>query len=245
MTQAALTDKQVAFLDGVPGDQHFPVHGTPLAEKARDFLLGTRLNELVDAIAAGLATQAQVDAMNAAETDGELPIAILGGTADAGTWTKAVTSGGLETVTRTANSGNHGYWIPVIIPHRTASGRGIKPTGIVANYSVNTADLDDVRFELWKVTQGADDAARTAAVLFGDDNADYDAAHNTAIERGDDSTGPELHKVTVADAGTPGFLGAGETLLLRVYVDGDAGGAGAFVLTSAVLKYTLKPMDIA
>lgn len=226
-----LTDAQVAFLDGIPGAPGYPVSGTPLAAKAPDFLLGTRLRLLEDA-------QDELAAIVASETDGEQAIDILAGQADAGTWTKAITSGGLQTVTKTANAGIQSYWIPILIPHRTSTSRGIKPTGIVANYSVNTADLDDVLFEVWKVTQGADNAARTAAVLFGDDNADYDAAHNTTAERGDDTLAPELHKIIVTDAGTPAYLGAGETLLLRVKVDGDAGPNGVFILTSAVLKYT-------
>jgi hypothetical protein len=88
------------------------------------------------------------------------------------------------------------------------------------------------------VTQGADNAARTAAVIAGDVDADYDSAHNSAAERADDTTAPELHKIVMSDAGTPAFLAAGESLMLRVYVDGDAGPSGVFILTDAVLTFS-------
>lgn len=175
-----------------------------------------------------------------AETDKQLVIPLAAGVADGGTWTKAITSGGLETVTRTAADAPTSFWADIPIPTKRTAAKGIKPTGLLVNYTVATADVADVRFEVWKVTQGADNAARTAAVVFGEDNADYDAAHNTAVERGDDTAAPELHLATITDAGTPAFIGAGETLKLRCYVDGDAGAAGTVVVTSAVLLYTDK-----
>lgn len=187
----------------------------------------------------------QIAALGAENTDGQLRIPLLAGQADGGTWTKAVTSGGLVSVARTAADAPDSFWVEVPVPSRTTASKGIKPTGLRVNYSVATADVSDVRFELWKVTQGADNAARTAAVLFGDDNADYDAAHDTAAERGDDTAAPELHLAIVSDAGTPAYLAAGETLLLRCYVDGDAGAAGVVTVTDAVLLFSETLVDLA
>jgi len=182
-------------------------------------------------------------AVLADNTDGEICVQFDQGVADAGTWTPTGSDGGLKSLTRTAANAVESFWAEIPIANRTTALRGIMPTGITANYAVDTADLDDVRFELWKVTQGADGAARTAAVLFGEDNADYDTDHNTPAERGDDSAGPELHRVTVTDAGTPAYMGASETLLLRIYCDGDAGAAGVLEVTSVVMRFTEQRID--
>uniref|UniRef100_A0A6M3J7R9 Uncharacterized protein n=1 Tax=viral metagenome TaxID=1070528 RepID=A0A6M3J7R9_9ZZZZ len=185
-----------------------------------------------------------MSAVVADNTDGQLSIPIHTGIAEAGTWTKA-TAAGLQTVTRTAAGAAQSYWIPVPIGNRSTASKGIKPTGLLVNYTLNAEDADDCRFELWKVTQGADNAARTAAALFGEDNADYDEAHNLAAERGDSTNAPELHLATIVDAGAPAFLATGEELLLRVYVDDTTGGNAVFVLTSAILTYTEQLLDYA
>lgn len=188
---------------------------------------------------------AKVAALGAENADGQVPIPLLAGLADGGTWTAAVTSGGLVSVARTAADAPDSFWVEIPVPSRTAASKGIKPTGLRVNYSVATADAADVRFELWKVTQGADGAARTAAVLFGDADEDYDAAHDTAVKRGDDTGAPELHLAIVTDAGTPAYLAAGETLMLRCYVDGDAGPASVVTVTNAVLLVSETLVDLA
>ena len=196
-------------------------------------------------VEAALAESAtKIAALGAENTDGQLAIPLLAGLADGGTWTAAVTSG-LVSVARTAADAPDSFWVDVPIPSRTTASKGIKPTGLRVNYSVATADAADVRFELWKVTQGADGAARTAAVLFGDADEDYDADHDTAAKRGDDTGAPELHLAIVTDAGTPAYLAAGETLLLRCFVDGDAGPASVVTVTSAVLLFSETLVDLA
>lgn len=177
-----------------------------------------------------------VAAIRAENTDLQVQIPILAGTGDAGTWTAAVTSGGLETVTRTAAAATESFWVPIPLPARTTASKGIKPTGLLVNYSVDTADATDLTCELWKVTQGADGASPTAAVVFGDANGDYDAAHDTAAERGDDTANPELHLATVTDAGTPAYVGTGEALLFRFKVVDP--GTSDVVLKSAILTYS-------
>lgn len=158
------------------------------------------------------------------------PIDILSGVGDAGTWTKAATSGGLSTVTRTAAAAAQSFW--VALPQVKT---GDLILGVDANYSANTADLEDVRFEIWEETLGANGAAPTAAVAFGEDNADYDADHNTTAERGLDTAAPQLHRVIMRNAGDPVVAAAGKVYKLRVFVDGDAGPNGVFVLNNAQL----------
>lgn len=188
---------------------------------------------------------AKIAALGAENTDGQLRIPLLAGVADGGTWAPSVTTGGLVGVARTAADAPSSYWVDVPVPTRTTASKGIKPTGLRVNYQVATADVADVRFELWKVTQGADNAARAAAVLFGEDDADYDGAHNTAAKRGDDTAAPELHLAIVTDAGAPAYVGAGESLLLRCFVDGDAGAAGVVTVTDAVLLYSETLVDLS
>ena len=155
---------------------------------------------------------------------------ILSGTLDGGAWAKAATSGGLATVTHTPAAGAQSYWIPL---PKVKTGDLI--VGVDANYSAGVAVADDIRFEIWAETLGADNAAPTAAVLMGDDNADYDAAHNTAAERGDITAAPELHKIAMRNAGTPVVAEDDKVYKLRVLVDGDSGASNTFVLKNAVL----------
>lgn len=157
-------------------------------------------------------------------------IDIQSGLGDAGTWTKAVLSTGLATVTRTAAAGAQSFWVP--LPQVK---EGDLLVGVDANYSVATADLEEVRFELWAETLGANGAAPTAAVLFGEVDADYDADHNTAAERGLDTANPQLHRITMRNAGDPVVALPGAVYKLRVLVDGDAGPTGVFVLNNAQL----------
>jgi hypothetical protein len=196
------------------------------------------------AIAAASAAQTDATEICAANTDGIISIPILGGTKDGGTWTPAILSSGLVSVTRTAAAGSSSWWCDIPLPARTTASKGRKPTGLRVNYTVLTATADDVRFELWKVTQGADGVTRTAVVLFGEDNADYDASHNTAAERGDHTGAPELHLAIVTDAGVPVFLGAGESLKLRCFVEGNPGGTSVVTITDANLLYTEALVDL-
>lgn len=206
------------------------------------------LNDMLGAaegVEADVATlQAQTAALGAENTDCRVAIPLIG-FKDGGTWTPSQTSGGLTSLARTASAGHSSYWIDIPLPTRTTASKGSKPTGVRVNYTVATADLDEVRFEVWKVTEGANGAARTAVCLFGDDNADYDADHNTNAERGLDTANPQLHLAVVSDAGVPAYLAAGESLKLRCFVEGDAGGTGVFVVTNATMVYSETRVDLS
>ena len=199
--------------------------------------------DVVAAQADATSALAKAAARGAENTDCRQAIPLIG-LKDGGTWTPGMTSGGLASVTRTAAVGSSSYWLDIPIGTRTTASKGRKPTGVRVNYSVATADVDNVRFEVWKVTEGANGAARTAVCLFGDDNADYDADHNTSAKRGLDTANPQLHLAVVTDAGTPAYLGAGETLKLRCFVEGDPGGLGTVVITGATLVYAETPNDL-
>jgi hypothetical protein len=186
------------------------------------------------------ALDVETTAIGAENTDGEFAIGLLGAP-EAGGWSTGA-AGGIHALNRTPAAATESYWIPVNLGSRTTSSKGIKPTGLTVNYSVGTADATDVRFEIWKLTQGADGAAPTAAVLFGEDNADYDANHDSTTKRGDDTAAPELHKATLIDAGTPAYMAAGEALVLRVFVIDP--GTAQVIVQSAVLQYSETLVDL-
>jgi hypothetical protein len=171
-------------------------------------------------------------------TDMAVPISLHAGSAESGTWSFAA-RGSMPALERTAATSTDVYWLDIIVPGRNATDLGIKPTSLEVKYEVDTADLDDVTFELVKYELGADGAAHNtpSSTLAGDNDAHYDAAHDTAAERGDDTAAPELHKAVIT-VPSPAYLTTRELLRLKITVDGDAGGAGVFALIGAVMNYS-------
>ena len=222
----ALDPNVKAHLDGERGS-------SPLAGLAAKTKLGTRLDELVTLN----------DALAAENTDGQLPIPLLRGLADGGTYTPAISATGVRTITRTAADAVDSFWVEVPVENRTAAGKGIKPTGVRVSYSVGTAAADDIRFELYRRTVPADNAAPAVPVLLGGDlDAHYDAAHNTAAERGDATGAPEQHTL-VMTLPTPTYLGTDEQLLLRCFCDGAL--TSVIVITDAVLLFDETRVDVS
>lgn len=209
---------------------------SPLGTIAPKVLLGTRLNEAA-------AAAAQAAALGAENTDGQMQIPLFSGIADGGTYTKAITSAGVRTVTRAAADPADSFWVEIPVRARTSTGKGIKATGVKLVYSVNTADAQDIRAELYKRVIPADNAAPAAPTLLGgDQNAHYDDAHNTAAERGDDTGAPENHTLTMT-LPAPAYLADGEQLLLRIFCDGAA--TSVIVITDAILLYSETLADLA
>lgn len=196
----------------------------------------------VEGALAEIATK--IAAIAAENTDGLLSLPLLSGTKDGGAWAVAITSGGLASVTRTAADAPDSWWVDVPLEGRTTALKGKKATIIKGNYTVATADVSDVRFELWKITQGSPGNLRTAAVLGGQTDGHYDPLHNTSSKRGDDTGAPEKHyfEVTIP---TPAYLAAGESLKVRCFVDGDAGAAGIVAIHDLNLVFSETPNDIA
>ena len=175
-------------------------------------------------------------------TDGMLALPFLQGIPNGAVWT-ATCSAGLESNIRTATNATDDLWIDVPLPNRSNTTTGIAIKSIEANYTVDIAALDDVRFELWLVTLAAQGAQRTAAVYIGNLDAHYDVAHDTAAERGAYiAAAPTYHRVSMTNPDYPGIQYADfaddQYLKLRVYVDGTA--TGVLELTSVMLKFNQK-----
>ena len=169
------------------------------------------------------------------------------GIAVSGTWTPGIDSVGVPELARTAAAADEVAVIPldahtpyhyrgvsgVAVPRAAESGKvteiGLKPFALEVQYEVATADADDVRFLIQKVTLGADGSPAVVATLAGDDDADYDADHDTAVKRGDDTGAPELHTATITiPEGERALLLENEQLQIRAEVD-NAGAASSVV----------------
>jgi hypothetical protein len=178
-------------------------------------------------------------------SSGMIAFPIFSGVAASGTWAADFTDG-VPALRRTAATATQTYYIDVPL-HVRPEWRMTFTTAHI-RYAVRTADLDDVKFT-FSLLEVPDDNVNTWASFTGtspkgDIDGDYDAAHNTAAERGDDTGAPEYHTAQVtlswadvlgADAGIGNH---GAILRCAVEVDGDAGGAGVFDLFSIVVKYT-------
>lgn len=232
-------------------DAGFVQHEADLASTANG--KGASLIGIEDAAAAITATTVEgalaeiatkVNAGSVEETDYIAHVGLLGGAAT-GSWTLTKQAAGMR-LRRTAGVGAADeLWIPVVLPNRAAASRGIKPTGLEVNYELDTEDADEVRFEVWKETMGADNAARTMAVLYGEDDLDYDSEHNTAGKRGDSTTAPELHRAVITDAGTPAYLGTDENLWVRIFCNDSTGGGAVLDVTSIKIRYAATYVDVA
>lgn len=234
----------------IPADHYDGGKNLHTGHNTKDSGLGTlaEIQERQRADVAAVNTEAAANttktaALGAENTDGQMGIDILNGVAGSGTWTPTMQSGGPR-LRRTAHADAQDFWVQVPLPARTAASKGRKVTGLAVNYEVNTADVEDVRAELHKVTLGADGAARTKAVLGGEADAHYDSAHDTPTKRGDDTAAPELHRAVVT-LPSPAYLAADEQLWLRLFVDGDAGAAGVVDFTAAQLLFDETLVDLS
>jgi len=178
---------------------------------------------------------ARVDALGAANIDGEIATDFLRGVVESGIWAATI-AGGLPALTRTAAAGAEIFWIPALIPTRSTALKGRMITGLVANYTVGGAILDEAIFELYKLTLAADLAAPTTAI----EVVTYDALHDTAAERGAIKDHRQVATVTAPD-----YLAEDEQLWIKLTVDGDAGPIGTFVLTGLKVLYTETLVDLA
>mgnify|MGYP001574151126 CR=1 FL=1 len=147
----------------------------------------------------------------------EVPVLLIGGRADAGTWTPGINATGIRQVVRTAAATAVSYWIDVPTEHTNGSGTpfAFQPTGLRLLYTIGAAAANDVRVELWRRSRAA--GAVTTGVLGGNNNAEYDAAHDTAAERG------AIAANTEATVGLPAanqlWLDTDQNLTIRVFID--------------------------
>lgn len=169
------------------------------------------------------------------KTDGQIMIPLQGGAALSGTWTLSESSNVLI-LTRTAAAATHYYRMAIHLPSRTTALKGVKLKSVKVSYTMASADTanDELLFEIIKTTLPANGSGATAVVLAGDDNADYDAAHDTKAER----LAAGSHTLTVTiPAGEQAYLAANETLALRCKVIDASTANLALVLTAAVALF--------
>jgi len=180
------------------------------------------------------------------KTDHQVGVDIAGGVstvastgAVGGTWTVSEgASDNVQKVARTAAAAEHYYRMPIRVPRRTTALKGAKITSIKVSYTIsgavdNTNDI--LQFQILKQTVPADGADAASAILAGDDNVDYDAAHDTTAER--IAAGSHTLTVTIP-VGEQAYAADGEVFALRVRIKDAATASLALALTGAVVNYT-------
>ena len=168
------------------------------------------------------------------KTDGHIIIPIAPGIAISGTWTPTTASNVLV-VTRTVAVATQYYKVPIVLPARTTASKGRKLISIQIAYTMASADTvnDNLEFHVIKQVLPANTAAATATIIAGDNNAHYDASHNTKALR----LATANHTLTIT-LPTPAYLAAGEQLYLEVMVTDYTTANLALALTGAVANYS-------
>jgi len=175
-----------------------------------------------------------IAALGAENIDGEIATDFLRGIVESGIWAATIV-GGLPALTRTAAAAAQTFWIPALIPTRSTALKGRMITGLVANYTVGGAILDDAIFELYKLTLAADLAVPTTAI----EAVTYDGLHSAPADRGAIKNHRQIATVTAPD-----YLAVDEQLWIKLTVDGDAGVLGTFVLTGLKVLYSETLVDL-
>lgn len=160
-----------------------------------------------------------------------------------GAWTYEQ-DGSLAQLTRVASSGTGAVRCSVSLICREAANKGLQLNAVDWMYSVDTADLDDVKGKVVMTEALANGTKPDAVALAGDNDVEYDTAHNTAAKRGADDAAPEQHRMTIT-VPSPEYIEADKGLDLRLAVDGDGGGSGVFKFYGALMKFSQTSVDLA
>jgi hypothetical protein len=182
----------------------------------------------------GLIT-AQDLVLGTAKTDGQVGIPLAPGISLSGTWTPSDSSN-ILIVTRSEAEATEYYKVPIPLPHRTTALKGVKLKSITVSYTIATADTetDDLEFQILKQTVPANGVAATGAIMAGDADTDYDAAHDTNAERLTEG----IHTTTVTiPTDEQAYVADGEQHWMRVKVVDASTGNLALAITGAVANY--------
>jgi len=171
-----------------------------------------------------------------AKTDHQIELNHIGGYALSGVWTPTLASN-VPTLTRTAATTDGLYIIPIYLPKRTTASKGAKLKSVTVSYvtggTIDTA-ADTLYFYIIKSTLPVAGSAAAGAILAGDADVDYDAAHDTKAER----LGAGNHTCTVTiPEGEQAYAADLETFWLEVYVDDASTANLTFNITGAVANY--------
>ena len=158
----------------------------------------------------------------------DFPVSITAPVLEAGLWTTSVASSKLN-LNRTAGVGEaDAAWLEFSSVYRTGASDGVNFTGAVVHYFVSTAAADDIRFEFYINTFGADNSGGTSTIVAGQTDGHYDAAHDTGAERGDwPGGGPHFHTSTITFPSALNVL-ANEFVTVRVFFNADVAGLSVF-----------------
>ena len=173
---------------------------------------------VVAAAADATSALAKAAALGAENVDVSIPGDLAVGDAVSGTWTRTRQGTALYRLRRTAAAALEVFAFRFRPRVRTTTSKGFKVTGYRLVYAISTALVTDVTVSGSVLLPPATGASPAAATSFG--AVTYDAAHDTAGERG--ATGSHTMAGTFA---TPIYLNGGVVdVELAVSVDGSATG---------------------
>jgi hypothetical protein len=239
-----LASKTIGTATGLPRRTFVPVDALSAHEGRLATVLGRlftagHVHVLIDGTAITAASQiTQVGTVDGLEHNGSVSVPVHDLEGISGAWTLAYDAAAhlfYSERTAAATTDSAALDIPAVAL-RDASGSGRRPTGLTLYYRVATADLDDVSVVAYKTNTPADGTVVAASSMSTAQT--FDAAHDTAAERGDFGAGPKQHTMDITFAAAQQvYFNDGEGMHLEITVDGDAGAAGVFRLYKVVLHY--------
>ena len=161
---------------------------------------------------------------------------------ESGSWSFAWATG-LPALIRTSNNNTTEYYhVPLPLKAKSTASKGVEITAVKMAYECNTSDAgDDIQLHLCKRSIPADGNAPGAlTTIAGDADADYDADHNTAAKRVDETGAPEQHTLLMSvPGGDQAYIADDEAWFLRIKVveANDVTAALDIVIRDIQVKY--------
>lgn len=185
--------------------------------------------------------ESKTNALGTDKTDFVQTVALSNWVPGNGVWTLA--HGGLFGTTglrRTPGVSTEWVYFECPLTRRLAANHGVKPTGLLVKYGVSVAPPLDIQFLTYRAQLRAHGINTNAVLLGGDQDAHYDAAHDTAAERSDVGGPARYHTATITfPVGfQQAYLLEGERIEIEAVVTPDVAGLADITLLGFDLLYT-------
>lgn len=201
-----------------------------LANELADLVTGAAVAVTIDGVTMTAAKLRQISSVASVEEPVQIPVEPHNNWEGiSGTWTEVYNdTTHLYRVDRTAAAATH--LVVLDIPAqalRNLADSGFKPTGFELIYQVAAEVANEVDVAVFKTSSPANGVAKAATTM--STGQTYDAAHDTAAERG--AIGSHTMVVTLDPAlAAVDFLNDGETVHVELTVNDTTGGGATFTL---------------
>ena len=141
----------------------------------------------------------------------------------------------VQKIVRSASVTETYYRVDIPLPKRSTANKGSKLKSVQMSYVVSGGATGDIiQLQILKQTIPVDGNASVGSILAGDDDADYDASHNTDLLRW--AAGNHTITVTIP-TGEQAYALAGERFAARVRVKDLATASLAMTITGMEAEY--------